>query len=144
MAALRLYWEKIHYLSTCKITKQRKEIFRNINRDAFFPLNTWLSEMRLLFCCSPDLIFLCSLLPNFFNPLLLSRSFHLRNQQGSTDATIFHLLPWWVKIYLVTKIYTKVTNWWPTDLWKKAKEKCEKFIHPWLNYWTDKHTQTVP
>ena len=61
MAALRLYCKKIHYLSTSKIIKQRKEIFRNINRDAFFPLNMWLSEMRLLFCCYPDLICPCSL-----------------------------------------------------------------------------------
>ena len=99
MAALRLYREKIHYLSTSKIIKQRKEISRNINRDAFFPLNMWLSEMRLLFCCSPDLICLCSLLPNSFYSLLLSHSFHLRNQQGSADATIFYELPWRVKIY---------------------------------------------
>ena len=47
-----------------------------------------------------------------------------------------------LKIYPATKILTSVLKWWPTDLKKKKKRKTK--INPWLNYQTDKHTQTDP
>ena len=76
MAALRMYREKIRYLSSAEIVEQRREIFRTLNGDAFFPLKRWPDDMRIifwkkpigdqqmfklmLFCigngCSPDLI----------------------------------------------------------------------------------------
>jgi len=38
MAALRLYHEEIRYLSSSEVIKQRREILRTINGNAFLPL----------------------------------------------------------------------------------------------------------
>ena len=69
---LKLYCDKLHYLSFKEVVQKRTEILSKMNRDAFFPLKAWLQEMQLLFwkkrigdvetlfCqgngCSPDLI----------------------------------------------------------------------------------------
>lgn len=53
MAALRIYREKIRYLSSREVVQQRREIFRTLNGDAFFPLKRWPEDMRLLFCKKP-------------------------------------------------------------------------------------------
>lgn len=52
MAALRMYRERIRYLSA-EIVEQRREIFRTLNDDAFFPLKTWPDDMRIIFWRKP-------------------------------------------------------------------------------------------
>ena len=53
MAALRIYREKIRYLSSSEVVEQWREIFRTLNGDAFFPLKRWPEGMRLLFWKKP-------------------------------------------------------------------------------------------
>lgn len=53
MAALRMYREKIRYLSTSEVVQQRREIFKTLNGDAFFPLKRWPEDMRLMFWKKP-------------------------------------------------------------------------------------------
>ena len=49
MATLELYKEKYRYLSRSKIVEERREILHSINGDAFFPLDWWPDDMKLLF-----------------------------------------------------------------------------------------------
>ena len=49
MATLRIYREKICYLSSNEVVQQRREIFRTLNGDVFFPLKRWPEDARLLF-----------------------------------------------------------------------------------------------
>ena len=53
MAALRMYRERIRYLSSAEIVEQRREIFRTLNGDAFFPLKRWPDDMRIIFWRKP-------------------------------------------------------------------------------------------
>ena len=87
-SVLKEYRETIRYLSIKEVIEQRREIFQTINGDAFFPLKTCPSDIRLifwkkpigdgetfkllLFClgngCSPDLICKWVLVSQFWAP----------------------------------------------------------------------------
>ena len=47
-AALTMYCEKIQYLSSSEVVQQRREIFKTLNGDAFFPLKRWPGETTVL------------------------------------------------------------------------------------------------
>ena len=53
MATLELYKEKYRYLSKSEVVEERREILHSINGDAFFPLNWWPDDMKLLFWKKP-------------------------------------------------------------------------------------------
>ena len=53
MATLELYKEKYRYLSRSEVVEERREILHSINGDAFFPLDWWPDDMKLLFWKKP-------------------------------------------------------------------------------------------
>ena len=38
------------FLSRNEVVQERKELFRNINDDAFFPIKSWPADMKMIFC----------------------------------------------------------------------------------------------
>ena len=53
MPSLRLVKEKLHWLSKQEIVEKRRELFKAINGDAFFPLKDWPKDLRKLFWMKP-------------------------------------------------------------------------------------------
>ena len=49
MSALREYRETIRYLYRKEVSQERAELFKILNGDAFFPLQTWPHEMKMVF-----------------------------------------------------------------------------------------------
>ena len=48
MAAIQEYRTRI-FLSRNEVVQERKELFRNINDDAFFPIKSWPADMKMIF-----------------------------------------------------------------------------------------------
>ena len=53
MATLKLYRDETVMLSKEEIVEKRKELFKFINGDAFFPLSSWPRDMQLIFWKRP-------------------------------------------------------------------------------------------
>ena len=53
MATLELYKEKYRCLSRSEVAEERRQILHSINGDAFFPLDWWPDDMKLLFWKKP-------------------------------------------------------------------------------------------
>ena len=53
MAALNEYRTRIRLLSRTEVVNERKELFKVINGDAFFPLKSWPDGIRLTFWKKP-------------------------------------------------------------------------------------------
>ena len=53
MAAVNEYRTRIRLLSRTEVVNERKEVFKVINGDAFFPLKSWPDDIRLTFWQKP-------------------------------------------------------------------------------------------
>ena len=53
MSWVNEYRETIRYLSKAEVIAERRELFRIINGDAFFPLSSWPRDSRLAFWKKP-------------------------------------------------------------------------------------------
>ena len=53
IATLKLYHDEIKMLCKEEIVQERKELFKFINEDAFFPLSSWPKDMQLIFWKKP-------------------------------------------------------------------------------------------
>lgn len=49
MAAIQEYCTRICFLSRNGVVRERKELFRNINDDAFFLIKSWPSDIKMIF-----------------------------------------------------------------------------------------------
>ena len=78
MATLREYRETVTYLSRREVSRERADLFKTLNGDAFFPIKLWPEEMRMAFWRKPigdkdtfKLVFFC--IGNGCSPNLISR-----------------------------------------------------------------------
>ena len=53
MATLKLYRDEIRVLCKEEVVRERIELFKFINGDAFFPLSSWQKDMQLIFWKRP-------------------------------------------------------------------------------------------
>ena len=53
MAALKMYREEIRLLSKKEVSDRRKDILKDLNGNAFFPLKLWPKEMQAVFWKKP-------------------------------------------------------------------------------------------
>ena len=53
MVSLRLYREEISLLCKAEVVEERRKLMKVIDGDAFFPLNRWPKDMRLIFWKKP-------------------------------------------------------------------------------------------
>ena len=141
MAALRLYREERRLLSKDEVHKRRKELFANINGDAFFKVKTWPQDIQSIFWrkptgdrdtfklalflkgnwCAPDL---------FIEWILLSQYWSHSSQKAEKRARQidFVLSNEEVKkgVWFYFDVdYNKLKNdWCKRDGWKKEEYSC--------------------
>ena len=53
MATLREYRKTVRYLSRREVSRERADLFKTLNGDAFFPIKLWPDEMRMAFWRKP-------------------------------------------------------------------------------------------
>jgi len=53
MAALKMYREEVHLLSKKEVSNRRRELFKDINGNAFFPLKRWPKDIQSIFWRKP-------------------------------------------------------------------------------------------
>ena len=92
MAMISMYREEIRLLSRQEVVEERKQLFRLLNGDAFFPDKSWPKDTRLIFWKKPKgdketfklLLFFHG---NGCNPEIISRWILLAQSWASSRAT---------------------------------------------------------
>ena len=92
MAMISMYREEIRLLSRQEVVEERKQLFRLLNGDAFFPEKSWPKDIRLIFCKKPmgdkeTFKLLLFFHGNGCNPEIISRWILLAQSWASSQAT---------------------------------------------------------
>ena len=92
MAMISLYREEIRLLSRKEVVEERKQLFRVLNGDAFFPEKSWPNDIPLMFWKKPmgdkeTFKLLLFFHGNGCNPEIISRWILLAQSWASSQAT---------------------------------------------------------
>ena len=92
MAMISMYREEIRLLSRQEVVEERKQLFRLLNGDAFFPEKSWPKDIRLIFWKKPmgdkeTFKLLLFFHGNGCNPEIISRWILLAQSWASSQAT---------------------------------------------------------